>query len=210
MRGRTYFRTFRWRKPDPPFLRRMALAVCFLLGAVLGHVFCRRVADEAALAAYMEIFCEAYSRGEFPFSAGRCILLYLTPAALVFLFGFSAAGSALIPAVGAGIGFVSMYTLGCFVCAFGRAGVWLGGGILLVRLLFTLPCFFLQAESAWPLSISLALLAGGRGKRGAPVQFTGRYFLQLLLCVCILIAGMFCERIFAPVLLRAAAQRVLG
>ena len=84
------------------------------------------------------------------------------------------------------------------------AGSALALGDMVVRLVFTLPCFFLLAEAAWPLSTELFALSFGRGKRSSPVLYGSRYFLWFVLCAVILALGVFCERLLTPLLFRLA------
>ena len=77
-------------------------------------------------------------------------------------------------------------------------------GALAVRLVFTLPCFFLLAGAAWPLSTELFSLSFGRGKRSSPVLYGSRYFLWFALCGVVLALGVFCERMLTPLLFRLA------
>ena len=128
---------------------------------------------------------------------------------LLFLLGFSSAGIALIPALTGLFGFLTMYTVSCFVRCYGRSGVLLAMGVLMVRLIFTLPCFLALAGEAWPLSIELFLLSFGRGKRSAPVLYGSRYFLLFVLCAAVLAVGVCCERFLTPVLFRLALGKVL-
>ena len=85
-----------------------------------------------------------------------------------------------------------------------RGGVPLAMGALAVRLLFTLPCFFAMAGAAWPLATELGMLSFGRGRRSAPVLYGSRYFLTFGVCVVVLTAGVFCERLLTPLLFRLA------
>lgn len=211
MRGRMVLRTIRLGGWNPPALRTAALALCFLAGAAAGHLYAGACGEAAqtALRAYLTDYCSLYGAGGAAASLLSCLALYFGYAAALLLLGFSSAGVALIPALAGVFGFLSMYTVSCFVRTFGRAGVVLALGLLLVRLLFTLPCFLALAEAAWPLSIELFLLSFGRGKRSAPVQYGSRYFLLFLLCAVILAAGVCCERFLTPVLFRLLAERVL-
>ena len=70
--------------------------------------------------------------------------------------------------------------------------------------MFTLPCFFLLAGAAWPLSTELFSLSFGRGKRSSPVLYGSRYFLWFVLCGVVLALGVFCERMLTPLLFRLA------
>ena len=137
-------------------------------------------------------------------SVGSCVILYFGYTVLTFLLGFASVGVVLIPALAGVFGFLTMYTVSGFVCCFGRQGVLLAMGALIIRLLFTLPCFFAMAGAAWPLSTELSMLTFGHGRRSAPVLYGSRYFILFALCVVILTVGVFCERLMTPLLFRLA------
>ena len=211
MRGRPVLHRIELGAWEPSMLREVLLALFFLAGALAGHVYalCCDEGAQAELGRYLRDFCAVYDAGGTASSLWSCAVLYFGSGVLVFLLGFSCAGVALIPALAALIGFLSMYTVSCFVRCFGRQGAVLAMGALLVRLLFTLPCFLALAGEAWPLSIELMLLAFGRGKRSAPVLYGSRYFLLFVLCVAVLAVGVCCERFLTPVLFRMALGAVL-
>lgn len=206
MRARPLLRTIRLGPIDPSLLRELLLALFFLVGALAGHL-CARSWDavaQSALSGYLRDYCAVYDAGGVSASLGGCVLLYFGYTVLVFLLGFASVGVALIPALSGVFGFLTMYTVSAFVCCFGRQGAALAAGVLLVRLLFTLPCFFAMAGAAWPLSTELAMLTFGRGRRSAPVLYGSRYFILFVLCVIILTLGVFCERLLTPLLFRLA------
>ena len=206
MRARPLLRTIRLGPIDPSLLRELLLALFFLVGALAGHL-CARSWDavaQSALSGYLRDYCAVYDAGGVSASLGGCVLLYFGYTVLVFLLGFASVGVALIPALSGVFGFLTMYTVSAFVCCFGRQGAALAAGALLVRLLFTLPCFFAMAGAAWPLSTELAMLTFGRGRRSAPVLYGSRYFMLFVLCVMLLTVGVFCERLLTPLLFRLA------
>ena len=206
MRARPLLRTIRLGPIDPSLLRELLLALFFLVGALAGHL-CARSWDavaQSALSGYLRDYCAVYDAGGVSASLGGCVLLYFGYTVLVFLLGFASVGVALIPALSGVFGFLTMYTVSAFVCCFGRQGAALAAGALLVRLLFTLPCFFAMAGAAWPLSTELAMLTFGRGRRSAPVLYGSRYFILFVLCVAFLTLGVFCERLLTPLLFRLA------
>ena len=211
MRGRTVLRTIRLGAWDPSLLRGILLALFFLAGALVGHLYAGACGVEAqeALERYLVDYCAVYDAGGVAVSAFSCAAIYFGYVLLAFLLGFSSAGAALIPALTGVFGFFSMYTVSCFVRCFGRQGAVLAMGALLVRLLFTLPCFLALAGEAWPLSIDLLLLSFGKGRRSAPVLYGKRYFFIFLLCAVILAVGVSCELLFTPRLLRLAMGMVL-
>ena len=206
MRGRMVLRTIRLGGWDPSVLRGLLLAVLFLAGALAGHLYAGSCGEETwtALGQYLDDYCRLYDAGGVETSLVSCVVMYFGYGLALFLFGFSAAGVVLIPALSGVFGFFTMYTVSCFVRCYGRSGAALAMGVLIVRLVFTLPCFLVLAGAAWPLSMELFALSFGRGKRSTPVLYGSRYFLIVLLCAVILAVGVFCERLLTPVLFRAA------
>ncbi|MDE7219575.1 MAG: hypothetical protein K2O45_08155 [Oscillospiraceae bacterium] len=210
MRGRMVLRTIRLGGWDPSVLRELVLAALFLAGALVGHLYAGSCGEEiwTALGRYLSDYCRLYDAGGVETSLASCLVMYFGYGAALFLLGFSAVGVALIPTLSGAFGFFTMYTISCFVRCYGRAGTVLALGALIVRLVFTLPCFLVLAEAAWPLSMELFALSFGRGKRSMPVLYGSRYFLLFLLCAVILAAGIFCERLLTPVLFRAALESI--
>ena len=206
MRGRMVLRTIRLGGWDPNLIRLLLLALAFLAGALGGHLYAGSCGEEAweALGQYLGDYCRLYDGGGVEISLLSCVVMYFGYAVLLFLLGFSAAGVVLIPALSGVFGFFTMYTVSCFVRCYGRAGAALALGAMVVRLVFTLPCFFLLAEAAWPLSTELFALSFGRGKRSSPVLYGSRYFLWFVLCAVILALGVFCERLLTPQQFRLA------
>lgn len=206
MRGRMVLRTIRLGGWDPNLLRLVLLAMMFLAGALAGHLYAGSCGEETweALEQYLGDYCRLCDAGGVEVSLPSCAVIYFGYAALLFLLGFSAAGVALIPALSGAFGFFTMYTVSCFVRCYGRAGAGLALGAMVVRLVFTLPCFFMLAVEAWPLSMDLFALSFGRGKRSSPVLYGSRYFLKFVLCAAILALGVFCERMLTPLLFRLA------
>ena len=206
MRGRMVLRTIRLGGWDPNLIRLLLLALAFLAGALGGHLYAGSCGEEAweALGQYLGDYCRLYDGGGVEISLLSCVVMYFGYAVLLFLLGFSAAGVVLIPALSGMFGFFTMYTVSCFVRCYGRAGAALALGAMVVRLVFTLPCFFLLAGAAWPLSTELFSLSFGRGKRSSPVLYGSRYFLWFVLCGVVLALGVFCERMLTPLLFRLA------
>lgn len=206
MRGRPLLRTIRLKPVDPSLLRSLLLALFFLAGSLVGYL-CARSWDsvaQTALSGYLTDYCTVYDAGGVTASIGSCVILYFGYTVLTFLLGFASVGVVLIPALAGVFGFLTMYTVSGFVCCFGRQGVLLAMGALIIRLLFTLPCFFAMAGAAWPLSTELSMLTFGHGRRSAPVLYGSRYFILFALCVVILTVGVFCERLMTPLLFRLA------
>ena len=150
MRGRPVLRTIRLGSADPSLLRGLLLALLFLAGALAGHLYAGICGEEAqgALDQYLTDYCAVYDTGSAAASLLSCVVMYFGYGLALFLLGFSSAGVALIPALSGLFGFLTMYTVSCFVRCYGRSGVLLAMGVLLVRLVFTLPCFLALAGAA--------------------------------------------------------------
>ncbi len=208
MRGRVALRRLRLKRSNSALLCLFFLSICFLSGAFAGHSY-SAVCDPAAqssLTDYLRDYCVLLDTGRVNISVWRCAVLYLGYSAAAFLVSFSPLGVILIPLLAGTLGFVTMYTTSCFVLAFGRSGIIPAVALLIIRLCFTLPCFFLLCEAAWPRSAKLALLSIGRGGRCEQFVYESRYFILFFLCVLILIVGMCCEFFLTPRLFRAAVH----
>ena len=132
MRGRPVLRTISWKPWDPSLLRGLLLALFFLSGALAGHLFAAGC-DQDALSRYLQDYCAVYDAGGASVSLLSCVTLYFGYVVGAFLLGFASVGTVLIPALSCGFGFFTMYTISCFVRAYGRAGVLLAMAALVVR-----------------------------------------------------------------------------
>lgn len=208
MRRGSSLRVLRMIRPDPASLSVLFLAICFLLGGLLGWSY----ADHCDLSArdafreYLSDYCLFFEQNDTGASIGRCFLLYFSGICTAFLFGFSSLGLLVVPLLSACFGFISLYTVSCFVLSFGRDGALLAAALTAIRLLFTMPCFFLVASQSLFRSISITLLTLGRGKRLA--SSGGRYVFIFVICLICLCVGVFCERFLTPVLFRAVINAV--
>lgn len=206
MRRHSVLRTIRMKKPGRTAVSLTLLAVLFLLGGIVGDLY-SKACDEAAASAFREYladYCFLYDRSSVNTPLLRCLVLYFCYTCLAFFGGFSSLGVILIPVLSAVFGFSSFYTVSCFVQTFGGSGVFLAAALIAIRLLFTLPSFFLVASEALPLSFRLAVLTVGRGKRIEPVFYHSRYFVLFVICLVALCVGVCCERLLTPLLFRAA------
>lgn len=201
-------RTVVVKKPDVAVVRLSVLGLLFLAGALGGYV-CAGLwvgTDDGSLRDYLMGFCSLYDSGLVSGGVWDTLWHYFGWAILVFLAGFSAVGAVLIPVFSGCSGFLGMYAVACFVRVFGRPGALVALAVLGIRFLFTLPVFFLLAESAWPQAAQLAAVSVGRGKRTAPVLYSGGYFVRFVLCIVFLTVGVCCERFLVPLLIRMAVE----
>jgi stage II sporulation protein M len=184
------------------------LALFFFLGGLAGHAYAKTW-DGEALRNYLGDYCALYGSGGVSPALLGCAALYFGWCLAVFLLGFASVGVALIPVLSGLFGFLTMYSVSCFVSAYGRSGILLAMGAMLPRLLVTVPCFLALAGAAWPMSADLAMLALGRGRRAAPVLYGRGYFRVLLVCAGVLSLGVVCERLLSSRLFQLALERVL-
>ncbi len=203
MRRDSALQVIRTMQPAPVTMSMMALAFCFFLGGLFGHLYAKNcdMTAQTAFHQYLSDYCIWFEQAGGSVPLGRCILLYCSGVCAVFLLGFSSLGIIGIPIFSIGFGFISLYTVSCFVQSFGREGAVLAAALTATRLLFTLPCFLMMSSEALLLSLRLAVLAVGKGKRLAPTN-GGRYLILFLLCLICLCIGVCIERIITPILFR--------
>lgn len=189
----------RMRGAEAPDIQMLCLALLFLLGAAGGYAYSGYCSDHAQLmlSEYLADYCELFRRGgESAVPLFAAVRLYYGAVLVSFLFGFTAVGTLVIPAVAGAFGFTTMFAIACFVRAYGRWGVAMALGALGLRLVFTLPCFLWLGSYAWRAASSL--LPWPRGKRCAPVLYDGSCFYRLFVCVVLLMIGVCFERYITP------------
>ena len=210
MRRPSVLRAIHMKLPDSASVGMLLLAVCFLLGGFAASVYSGMCDDRSrsALGEYLYDYCLLYDQSNVGVSFWKCIHLYFGSIFLAFFLGFSSLGVGLLPLLSGFLGFTSFYTVLCFAMTFGRPGVLVAASLIVVRLVFTVPCFFLVSVSAWRFSCRLATLVLGHGKRIERVRYSGRYFMLLVLCFVLLCGGILCERFLTPVLFHAVMDRI--
>ena len=209
MRRRVVLRGIRFKMSNMSLLGVIFLAFCFLCGGFIGYL-CVSLSDHSsreALNAYLRDYCSLVEVERMPIPIKRCLPIYFGYGLIAFLSSFSLLGIICIPAAAFAFGFNTMYAVSCFAFAFGRNGVVLALSSTIVRLLFTLPCFFLISDKAWPISGRLALLSFG--KRCDPKVYRGSYFTLFLACVLFMTVGVFCECLVTPHLFRLAVMKLI-
>ena len=196
---------FSKRALEPGAVQALLLAVVCALGMLAGFWYAGRCREDAGetLRQYLERYCQLYGEGGSAVSALTAVRLYFGYAAAAFLLGFTALGTAVVPALAAAYGFTAMFSVVSFAGSFGRSGVALALAALGVRVVFTLPCFLWVGTHAWTASLSMTAC---RGRRCAPVVRDSAYYTRLLLCVVWLIVGILCEQTVTPYLFQAAMQ----
>ena len=209
MRRGSALRVIRMVRPDPVTVCVLLLAVCFLLGGLIGDIYARSCDNlsQEAFRQYLSDYCLWFEQSEVRVPIGRCILLYFTFACVALLSGSSPLGIVAVPICTAWFGFLSFYTASCFVQAFGREGILLAASLTALRLLFTLPCYFFVAGRAMTGATRLLLLSVGHGKRIRPSSANKSYTLTYAICLLSLCVGVFCERLLTPLLFRAVFDR---
>lgn len=197
------------RGEEAPTVQLLCLALLFLLGALGGYAYAGYCSDHAQLmlSEYLTDYCRLFSDGEGQaVSLLTAVRLYYSAVLAAFLFGFTAIGTLVIPAVAGTLGFTAMFAVSCFARVYGRAGVALALGALGLRLVFTLPCFLWTASYAWRSAAALIPLP--RGKRSAPALYDGGRFYRLFVCVVLLMIGVCFERYITPQLFHLALQGI--
>lgn len=187
--------------------RRMLLTLCFFFvcGAVLGFAFCGMAGKEndLLLREYILQYAAACARNEDATASVLSALgAYLRYPLAVFLFGLTAAGALLVPAVLLLQGFGLTFSAACFVSALGRRGLLLALAAFGVRAILVLPVTLLLSMDSF--RSSLCMLRGGKKKsEKKPGVHTGRY-VRFLVCLILLLLGTAAELLVIPQLLRLA------
>ncbi len=167
----------------------LALAACFLLGAVLGRLVSLHCAEElgAELRRYLDGYLSLRAEPQLSASViGRTAVCFFRAPVAVFLLGFASIGVLLIPAVCAAQGFLLSFSLFCFSAGLGRDGFFLLLALFAVRLIAVLPCTLLLGSASWETARSLAAFSLGGGKRAKPVSYGGRCWSRFgVSCVCL-------------------------
>ncbi len=209
MRRNSALQVIRTIQPAPVTMSMLVLAVCFFLGGIFGHLYAKNcdVSAQTAFHQYLSDYCIWFEQVGESVPLGRCMLLYFSGVCAAFLLGFSSLGIIGIPIFSVGFGFLSLYTVSCFVQSFGGEGAILAAALTATRLLFTLPCFLMMASEALLLSLRLVALAVGKGKRLAPTN-GGRYLMLFILCLICLCVGICIERIITPILFRTVVDGI--
>lgn len=196
----------------PAALPRLCLlALCFLAGVLVGQVLAGRVPD--ATGDELKRYLTDFLRVEDSASAGTVLsslVLYFRYPLLAFLLGFASIGAVLLPCVTVVFGLFLSFSVCCFTAAFGGDGVLLALAVFGLRCAVTLPVFFLLAVPAWGKSAALASLSFGRGRRVAAVTYGKDWWLRLLVCAGVLLAGVCVDLLASPWFLRLALGRILA
>lgn len=209
MRRGSALQVIRMIRPDPATVCVLLLAICFLIGGLVGDLYAKSCDDlsQDAFRQYLSDYCLWFEQTEAYVPIGRCILLYFSFVCVAWLSGSSPLGIVVVPGCTAWFGFLSFYTASCFVQAFGKNGVLLAASLTALRLLFTLPCYFFVASSAIMRSAYMLPLSGGRGKRVRSTADSRSHTFVFALCLLSLCVGIFCERLLTPILFRAVFDR---
>ena len=209
MRSVSALRVVRMIRPDPATTCVLMLAICFLIGGLVGDLYAQSCDDlsQEAFRQYLSDYCLWFEQTKAQVPIGRCILLYFSFICVVLLSGSSPLGIVVIPGCTAWFGFLSFYTASCFVQAFGKDGILLAASLTALRLLFTLPCYFFVASKAIMRSAHLLPFSVSRGKRVRSTSDSRPHTFVFALCFLGLCVGVFCERILTPILFRAVFDR---
>lgn len=194
------------RGSDPSWPRSLLLAVFFFLGVLAGSVCAGRASGSVGeeLSGYLSAYLDAARQQSVSVSTVAALALaYLRGPLLVFLFGFTAAGTVLVPLTALAVGFFPAYAVSCLSAAFGGRGVWMALCFFGLRCVVTVPCFFLLASDAWRTSAQRLRVAPGSGRPTAEAAVWLR-FAGVCVVLCL---GVWCDLHLSPLLLRMLLER---
>lgn len=200
----------RERGRDPGWLCSLLPAVFFLLGVTAGILYAGRVSDrlDVELTDYLTRYLSLSRQREVTLPlVCATVWAYFRGPLLVFICGFTAVGTVLLPLTAAVCGFLPAYAAGCLAASFGGTGIWLALGLFGLRTLATLPCFFLLAAHAWHTSAALLRVSLGKGHPFSPV-----YDRRWWLCfagVCLFLGCAVCAELrLTPLLTRTVLEHI--
>ena len=185
--------------------RLLLLAVFFFFGILLGQVLVGRISEVTTdqLNGYLYDYVTVVEKQSVNAKTVVSMAsLYMRYPLLAFLMGFTSIGIFSLPLISAAFGLFFSFAVCCFVAAVGVDGVFLALAVLGLRCLVTLPCFFVLAVPSLRMSAVLASASFGRGRRGAPVAYDKTWWLRLICCGVVLLAGMCVDMVCSPWLLR--------
>ena len=190
--------------------RLFLLAVCFLVGVLLGQFFAECVSETTGteLDAYLESYFRVGQESSWK-SFLSVLLQYFRYPLIVVVLGFASLGVVLIPGITLAIGFLLSFSVSCFTAAFGTNGLFLAVAAMGLRCLITIPCYFLLAAPSWGRSAALASLSFGRGRR-VSTDVNGRGWWGItVLCLVVLLIGACLDLFCTPKILEWALKRTL-
>ena len=183
------------------------LSACFVLGGLLGCLLAAYVSagGEDALSVYLDTYLTAIRAGTLnapdPLAALWENLRYCTICAL---FGFTALGAFLIPALFLARGFLLTFAMASLVRRLGSGGLLLSFAALGIPAVMTVPPLFLLGVQGFLTARRMAGLETGERGHGAVY---GRVYLRCVaLCAVMGFLAFLYECRLAPLLLRSFAQ----
>lgn len=188
----------------------VCLSVCFLAGACLGQVLSRADPDSAAPALRQSLSDYYRNRESAHISLSLTLLTLWTwfrGPVLAYLWGFTSLGVPLSCLTAAAYGFLLSFSVGCFAAAFGWAGVPLSASAMGIRVLVTLPCFFVLSLTSMERAAWLFRLASGRPRR---TETRPDRRGAVVLCAAVLLAGAALDLFCTPRLLRLTLEWLAG
>lgn len=194
-------------------MRLALLALCFLVGVILGQVLAGHV--PSATGQELERYLSGYFSLDRSLGMDRKIflstlLIYFRYPALAFLLGFCSIGIVLLPALSVAYGFFLSFSVCCFTASFGGDGVLLALAVFGLRCVVTLPCYFALAVPSLRNAANLAALSFGRGKRAQPVRYGSIWWKRLGVVAVILSCGVMVDLFLSPAFLNLVLAKILS
>ena len=175
------------------------------MGLVLGQVLADRVS--LGLQTELERYLENYlnlDRAQISASelAWNTLILYIRYPLVAFFSGFASVGILLLPVLAILFGLGLSFSVACFTAVFESAGLWICCASFGMRVLITLPCFFVVAIQAWWAAYRLLMLSLGRGRSRALDIYGKQYWNSALVVLGILLVGACIDFLLTPWLLK--------
>lgn len=194
------------REIPPGWLCSLLTGAFFFLGVFAGIGAAGRLSGSvgAELSAYLSAYLEAADGAVSASGVLALALAYVWGPVLAFLWGFTAAGTVLLPLTALAVGFFPGYAVSCLTASFGRQGLWMALCFFGLRCLVSVPCFFLLASDAWRSAAGRLRAALGRGRSAE----TRPVWLRFAGVCCVLSLGVWGDLRLSPLLLRMLLERI--
>jgi stage II sporulation protein M len=180
------------------------LCVCFVIGGVAGTVAAANGGDSTQLAASASEYTSLAD-----FSLGLVFLKILQYPVAVILSGLCVFGAVLIPFIVIVRGFFLLFAVTTFVRLFGAGGLLYSLTLFGIQCLFVLPCIILLGAQGLISTGLLFSMAAGRGRKISGPILTSGYFLRILICLVVLLAGSLAETYITPYFVSLALKKIL-
>ena len=181
------------------------IAVCFLVGVVIGCFVASGPSGEAA--EYLSGYVSSLPGDGAAFPVAQAVVNSFLFPIVVFVLSFTVFGAVAIPLAVAVRAFFLSFAIASFVRSFGGAGALLALGALGPQNLLSLPCLVLLSVQGMTSSLAVVAVFSGKPKRAG--GFYGKQAMRrAIACFAVLLAASLLEAYLVPPLFSSLAAYV--